>query len=78
MVAEKGGIAHPSNGNGNKWAFGLFDCFAPVNTCCLGCWCPCVIFGTTPATHPNSPRLTLFQAKRTLASTETANLQAAT
>lgn len=36
-----------SGSYGNKWTFGLFDCFSPMSTCCLGCWCPCVTFGRT-------------------------------
>lgn len=25
---------------GNKWLFGVFDCFSPFGLCCLGTWCP--------------------------------------
>ncbi|KAK5940241.1 hypothetical protein PMZ80_007661 [Knufia obscura] len=32
---------------GNKWTFGLFDCFSPLSTCCLSWWCSCFLFGKT-------------------------------
>jgi len=34
---------------GKKWTFGFWDCFSPVSTCCLGCWCPCILFGRAQA-----------------------------
>ncbi|KAI0053148.1 PLAC8-domain-containing protein [Auriscalpium vulgare] len=27
------------------WSFGLFGCFQEMSTCCLACWCPCVMYG---------------------------------
>lgn len=37
------------NGYGSKWLFGFWDWFSPVSTCCLSCWCPCVLYGKTCA-----------------------------
>jgi hypothetical protein len=33
----------------SKFQFGLFDCFSPFSTCCLSCWCPCILFQKTYA-----------------------------
>ncbi|KAI9892990.1 MAG: hypothetical protein M1814_000874 [Vezdaea aestivalis] len=32
-----------------QWHNDLFDCFSPMGTCCLGCWCPCILYGKTGA-----------------------------
>lgn len=37
------------NKYGSKWLFGLWDCCSPMSTCCLGCWCPCLLYGKTYA-----------------------------
>ncbi|KIV95193.1 hypothetical protein PV10_02873 [Exophiala mesophila] len=36
---------HGSRGANGAWSFGLFDCFSPFGTCCLSCWCPCILYG---------------------------------
>ncbi|KAK5084725.1 hypothetical protein LTR05_005803 [Lithohypha guttulata] len=43
------GQQHSGSKFGNKWLFGLFDCFSPFGTCCLGTWCPCILAGKTYA-----------------------------
>jgi len=55
MAQQPNGAEKPMNGAagaypggaGAKWSFGLFDCFSPFGTCCLGCWCPCILYGKT-------------------------------
>ncbi|KAK8583006.1 hypothetical protein V6N13_069771 [Hibiscus sabdariffa] len=27
------------------WSVGFCDCFSDMKTCCIVCWCPCIIFG---------------------------------
>jgi len=36
---------------------GFCSCFDDCGTCCLGCWCPCILFGKTHARLRN-PALT--------------------
>ncbi|BBN19554.1 hypothetical protein MPTK1_8g11660 [Marchantia polymorpha subsp. ruderalis] len=31
--------------NTGQWTSGLCDCFEDCNSCCLGMFCPCVLFG---------------------------------
>jgi len=26
------------------WKTGLFECFGDCSSCCLGCWCPCILY----------------------------------
>ncbi|BBM98074.1 hypothetical protein MPTK1_1g10640 [Marchantia polymorpha subsp. ruderalis] len=28
-----------------EWSTGLYDCMNDCDTCCWGCWCPCVLVG---------------------------------
>ncbi|KAK9795495.1 hypothetical protein WJX73_007975 [Symbiochloris irregularis] len=35
----------PVDEDGEVWSSGLCDCFSDCGTCCLGCWCPCILFG---------------------------------
>lgn len=28
-----------------EWESGLFGCFSDCSSCCLGFWCPCILFG---------------------------------
>ncbi|KAL6714797.1 hypothetical protein ACLMJK_007057 [Lecanora helva] len=37
------------------WRYGLFDCFSPMNTCCLAYWCPCILFGRTKHAFEGDP-----------------------
>ncbi|KAI0053145.1 PLAC8-domain-containing protein [Auriscalpium vulgare] len=34
------------NSKGERdWSHGLCSCFEDCGTCCLACWCPCVVYG---------------------------------
>lgn len=44
-----------NHGFGSKWTFSFWDCFSPVDTCCLGCWCPCILYGKTQARNEGDP-----------------------
>ncbi|KIW12538.1 hypothetical protein PV08_09815 [Exophiala spinifera] len=44
-----------SAGSHGSWTFGLFDCFSPFGTCCLSCWCPCILYGRTYARDHGDP-----------------------
>ncbi|KAI1616702.1 PLAC8 family-domain-containing protein [Exophiala viscosa] len=46
---------HIAPGAPGRWTFGLFDCCSPVDTCCLGCWCPCILYGKTYAREHGDP-----------------------
>ncbi|KAH8179313.1 PLAC8 family protein [Sarocladium implicatum] len=37
--------AHAHAGNG-QWSNGLMTC-TPIGDCCLGTWCPCILYGRT-------------------------------
>ncbi|KAF8474618.1 PLAC8 family-domain-containing protein [Kalaharituber pfeilii] len=30
-----------------EWETGFCSCFSPIGTCCLGAWCPCILYGRT-------------------------------
>jgi len=34
-----------AHGAPGSWSFGLFECFSPKDTCCLACFCPCIMNG---------------------------------
>ncbi|RPB28203.1 PLAC8-domain-containing protein [Terfezia boudieri ATCC MYA-4762] len=36
--------AHSHNG---EWDNGFCSCCSPFGTCCLGTWCPCILYGRT-------------------------------
>eukprot|EP01025_Chloroclados_australasicus_P045207 TRINITY_DN4933_c1_g1_i2.p2 TRINITY_DN4933_c1_g1~~TRINITY_DN4933_c1_g1_i2.p2 ORF type:complete len:123 (-),score=10.16 TRINITY_DN4933_c1_g1_i2:333-701(-) len=29
------------------WQYGLCGCCSDTDVCCLGCWCPCILYGNT-------------------------------
>ncbi|KAJ8583475.1 PLAC8-domain-containing protein [Rhizopogon salebrosus TDB-379] len=29
----------------NDWRYDLFSCWDDTGTCCMSCWCPCLIYG---------------------------------
>ena len=29
----------------SSWLTGFFSCFSDMESCCLGCWCPCILYG---------------------------------
>jgi hypothetical protein len=31
------------------WTSDFWDCCSPCGTCCLSCWCPCILFGRIQA-----------------------------
>ncbi|KAL2651887.1 hypothetical protein R1flu_020015 [Riccia fluitans] len=31
--------------NSGRWTTGLCGCFEHFPSCCLGCWCPCILVG---------------------------------
>lgn len=42
-----GQITHPNQEiKGGTWSHGLCDC-TDIGTCCLGIWCPCILYGKT-------------------------------
>jgi hypothetical protein len=42
-----GQISHPDQEiEGGNWSAGLCDC-TDIGTCCLGIWCPCILYGRT-------------------------------
>jgi Cys-rich protein (TIGR01571 family) len=42
-----GQVLHPNQElRGGTWTNGLCDCTDPA-TCCLGLWCPCILYGRT-------------------------------
>ncbi|KAI9786558.1 MAG: hypothetical protein M1816_007882 [Peltula sp. TS41687] len=41
---QMGGENH---GPPQQWQNGFWNCCTPMNTCCLGYWCPCILFGKT-------------------------------
>ncbi|KAL2001539.1 hypothetical protein VTN02DRAFT_1637 [Thermoascus thermophilus] len=42
-----GQITHPNQEiKGGPWSGGLCDC-SDIGTCCLGVWCPCILYGRT-------------------------------
>ncbi|KAI9810280.1 MAG: hypothetical protein M1827_006330 [Pycnora praestabilis] len=43
---QPGQIAHPNMETGTGWKHGLCDC-SDMSTCCLGCCCPCILYGRT-------------------------------
>ncbi|KAK9793164.1 hypothetical protein WJX73_000720 [Symbiochloris irregularis] len=38
-------MAAPKGDLGNPWSSGLCACFDDCGVCCLGYWCPCVLYG---------------------------------
>ncbi|KAI9713111.1 MAG: hypothetical protein M1820_001096 [Bogoriella megaspora] len=46
---QPGQIAHPNMSNGSKeiWTHSLCSCSDDLGTCCLGLWCPCILYGRT-------------------------------
>ncbi|KAL7266840.1 hypothetical protein RUND412_010595 [Rhizina undulata] len=57
-VHAPGQIGHPNQQMGiEDYHHGLCDCFSDIPTCCLGFWCPCVLYSRTYhrlKTVPNS------------------------
>ncbi|RPB15790.1 PLAC8-domain-containing protein [Morchella conica CCBAS932] len=53
-----GQIGHPNQQIGkDEYQHGLCDCFGDIPTCCIGCWCPCILYSRTNhrlKTIPNS------------------------
>ncbi|KAI9761856.1 MAG: hypothetical protein M4579_000796 [Chaenotheca gracillima] len=37
----------PGHGPVQDWHESFWDCCSPSSTCCMGYWCPCVLFGRT-------------------------------
>ncbi|KAI9794478.1 MAG: hypothetical protein M1833_000391 [Piccolia ochrophora] len=37
----------PHRGPVQEWRNGFWDCCSPSGTCCMGYWCPCILFGKT-------------------------------
>jgi len=36
----------PQDANGKRdWTNGICSCFGDFGTCCVACWCPCIIYG---------------------------------
>ena len=36
----------PLDANGERdWSNGLCSCFGDFGTCCVACWCPCIVYG---------------------------------
>ncbi|KAI0279927.1 PLAC8 family-domain-containing protein [Russula aff. rugulosa BPL654] len=36
----------PIGSNGKRdWSHGICSCFGSCGTCCMSCWCPCIVFG---------------------------------
>ncbi|EPS36118.1 hypothetical protein H072_10442 [Dactylellina haptotyla CBS 200.50] len=43
-----GQIAHPNQIFGKQeYKYGLCSCFSDIGSCCLGCWCPCMLYSKT-------------------------------
>ncbi|KAI9804180.1 MAG: hypothetical protein M1825_001582 [Sarcosagium campestre] len=40
-------VGGPGRGPIQNWQYGFCDFLSPFNTCCLGYWCPCILFGKT-------------------------------
>lgn len=55
----------PLDANGERdWSNGLCSCFGDFGTCCVACWCPCIVYGQNkvrtahnrrPCFHSNQP-----------------------
>ena len=44
---KPGQISHPNmQSDDGDWRHGLCEC-GDFGTCCLGCWCPCMLYGKT-------------------------------
>lgn len=51
-----GQIGHPNQQHGkDEYLHGLCDCFGDIPTCCLGYWCPCVLYSRTNHRLKTSP-----------------------
>ncbi|KAA8912908.1 PLAC8 family-domain-containing protein [Sphaerosporella brunnea] len=47
-VHAPGQIGHPNQRNGvQKYQHGMCDCMGDIPTCCLGYWCPCILYSRT-------------------------------
>ncbi|CAZ85350.1 unnamed protein product [Tuber melanosporum] len=57
-VHAPGQIGHPNQQHGREeYHHGLCDCFSDFSTCCVGYWCPCILYSRTNhrlKTSPNS------------------------
>jgi len=57
-VHAPGQIGHPNQQHGPEpYHHGLCDCFSDISTCCMGYWCPCMLYSRTYhrlKTVPNS------------------------
>ncbi|KAI5843710.1 PLAC8 family-domain-containing protein [Tricharina praecox] len=57
-IHAPGQIGHPNQQHGmEKYSHGLCDGFGDISTCCLGYWCPCILYSRTYhrlKTVPNS------------------------
>ncbi|KAF3929328.1 hypothetical protein AA313_de0209423 [Arthrobotrys entomopaga] len=43
-----GQIAHPNQIFGAQtYKYGFCSCFGDIGSCCLGCWCPCMLYSRT-------------------------------
>ncbi|KAF3151517.1 hypothetical protein TWF225_007346 [Orbilia oligospora] len=43
-----GQIAHPNQIFGaQEYKYGFCSCFGDIGSCCLGCWCPCMLYSKT-------------------------------
>ncbi|KAF3908948.1 hypothetical protein ABW21_db0208925 [Orbilia brochopaga] len=43
-----GQIAHPNQIFGaQEYKYGFCSCFGDIGSCCLGCWCPCMLYSRT-------------------------------
>jgi len=44
------------------WRYKGSECCTPVSSCCLSCWCPCIIFGRTAHRRKNQGSLDTHSA----------------
>ncbi|KAK9813512.1 hypothetical protein WJX73_003334 [Symbiochloris irregularis] len=45
----------PKGEAGGQWSSSLYGCFSDISLCCLGLWCPCILFGRIVQREINDP-----------------------